>query len=252
MNDLIYLAGGIIICLLYYFVFHIRRRMRIVNKEPEMENDLLEMTTLDIETKSDRFEEIIDLLKESSENNIDWECAKHLNSTYIYKKKTENASLTIIKASTIIENTTSETVLNLIWDVSLRSRWDTLSKNFTLLETISENHDLIRFEIDSPMPALVSPREFLQYRQRKKQGDSYAIVLWSEAKPEIPVPKGFTRAETIYGGYLIIPDGTNVRLELINNNDMRGSIPPKLINTMAPQKSMEWIKKLVAACKQKS
>jgi hypothetical protein len=39
---------------------------------------------------------------------------------------------------------------------------------------------------------------------------------------------------------------------LIINNDMKGNIPPKLINTMAPQKSMEWIKKLAAACKQKA
>lgn len=251
MNDLTYLVGGIILFVLYYFLFHSGRGSRAVPKEQEMEKELLDITSQEKETGYDRLEQVIILLKEPCENNPEWECAKQLNSTYIYKKKTENASLTIIKAFTVIENTTAETVLNLIFDVSLRSQWDIVSKNFTLLEKFSENHDFIRFEVDSPMPALVAPREFLQYRLWKKQGDSYEMVFWSEEKPEIPVPQGYTRAETIYAGHLIVQEGCNVRLMLINSIDMRGNIPLKLINTMAPLKSMEWIKKLVAACSKK-
>jgi hypothetical protein len=251
MNDLSYLVGAIVLLVLYYFLFY-KQRTNTVTQDKEMQVELLEVSTPENQPESNRFEEVLNFLNEPSEGNPNWECAKQLNSTFIYRKKTENASINVIKASTIIENTTVDVVSFLIWDVKERSKWDTLAKNLTTLESISLNHDLIRFEVDSPMPALVAPREFLQYRLWKKEGDSIAMVMWSEEKPEIPVPAGFTRAETVYAGYLITTEGSNVRLVLIINNDMKGNIPPKLINTMAPQKSMEWIKKLAAACKQKA
>lgn len=251
MNDLTYLVGAIVLLVLYYFLFY-KQRVKAVTKDNYMQVELLQVSTPEKQPEYNRFEEVLNFLNEPCEGNPDWECAKQLHSTFIYRKKTENASINVIKASTIIENTTVDIVSTLIWDVAERSKWDSLAKNLTCLESISENHDLIRFEVDSPMPALVAPREFLQYRLWKKEGDSIAMVMWSEDKPAIPVPAGFTRAETVYAGYLITPEGSNVKLVLIINNDMKGNIPPKLINTMAPQKSMEWIKKLATACKQKA
>ena len=49
-------------------------------------------------------------------------------------------------------------------------------QDFQVLETLSEESDIIYFYAASPMPSLVSNREFLQYRRFSKEKNAIYIV----------------------------------------------------------------------------
>lgn len=177
---------------------------------------------------------------------------KSMPNISIYKMISDNSAIAIIKARAIITDATPDKVFKAIWDGEFRKKWDTVLKRFEVLEQIDESTDLIRFYAESPLPSLVANREFLQMRCCKDYEGGKVIVYWSVERPDIEVPEGVIRANTIISGYVIIPDESNpknTRLDFISQNDVRGSIPPQLINTFAPRKASDWIKKLMSACK---
>lgn len=189
------------------------------------------------------FQELLSLLEESSE---DWELLKDLPNITLHKKQTGHSPFAIIRARILIPGTSTKCVFQCIWDEKTRKSWDRVIQDFHVLERLSGDSELIYFYVKSPMP-FVANREFVQRRSYSKTADSYVTVYRSVTKEELPVPEGWVRAHTVISGYHIYPVHNAVAVEFISQNDLRGQLPPKLINSFAPAKALEWVKALARA-----
>ena len=194
----------------------------------------------------DKFFELKTLLLEPISEG--WDVIKQTNTIEVHKKTTESSPIAIIKAKIFIPDTNIDDVLFAIWDGDYRREWDNVIQDFHVIEKLSEDSDVIYFFAKSPLPAIVSNREFIQNRKFLREKNGIFIVYWSADNESIPVPDGFIRANTIISGYHIKAENDGVRLEFISQNDVKGKIPPKLINTFAPSKAIDWVKKLSKAC----
>lgn len=97
----------------------------------------------------------------------------------------------------------------------------------------------------------VSDRDFLQKRAYMRNDQNYVISYKSTVISSVPEQEKRVRANTIVSGYRLYPDPNNTAntyMEFLSQNDVKGKIPPKLINSLAPRKASEWIKRLIQAC----
>ena len=235
---LIVFGGGLLISYILYKHFNKKGY-----KEEEASDE--EMAPL-AQSDCEKFSELKSLLSEPISEG--WDTVKETPTLQVYKKITEASPVAIIKAKILIADTNIEDVLFAIWDGDFRREWDNVIQDFHVVEKVSEDNDVIYFYAKSPLPALVSNREFLQHRKYVKDNTGIYIVYWSADRNDIPTPNGWVRANTIISGYAIKPDNYGVLVEFISQNDVKGKIPPKLINSFAPGKAIDWVKKLGKAC----
>lgn len=236
-KSLIVISGGLLIT----FIICKHFSKKIQRKDPDEE--LTPLTLHD----SDKFSELKVLLTESTSEG--WDTVKETAGLKVYKKMTEASPVAIIKAKILIPDTSPEDVLFAIWDGEFRREWDNVIQDFHVVEKTSEDTDIIYFYAKSPMPSIISNREFVQHRRYIKEKSGIYIVYWSADREDLEVPKGWVRANTIISGYAISRQPTGeVLVEFISQNDVKGKIPPKLINTFAPSKAIDWVKKLGKAC----
>lgn len=194
----------------------------------------------------DKFEEFEILMIEGTSEG--WDIVKDNPDFKVYKKITEYSPVAIIKATILVNDTTPDDALFAIWDGEFRREWDNVLQDFKVIEKFSENSDVIYFYAASPFPSIVSNREFIQHRKYRKDENGILIVYWSAERDDIPIPKGWVRANTIISGYYIKSIEGGVELYFISQNDVKGKIPPKLINAVAPTKAMDWSRKFRRAC----
>eukprot|EP00358_Blepharisma_japonicum_P002593 CAMPEP_0202948930 /NCGR_PEP_ID=MMETSP1395-20130829/14783_1 /ASSEMBLY_ACC=CAM_ASM_000871 /TAXON_ID=5961 /ORGANISM="Blepharisma japonicum, Strain Stock R1072" /LENGTH=232 /DNA_ID=CAMNT_0049651493 /DNA_START=6 /DNA_END=701 /DNA_ORIENTATION=- len=187
-----------------------------------------------------KFRELEILISEGT--NEGWNEIKKTDTFNVYKKDTGDSPIAIIKAFIIIKDTSIEDVHFAIWDGDFRRSWDSVAQDFQVIDKTDHQNDVIYFYAKSPVPWLVSNREFVQHRMYRRDGDKIMIVYWSADRPDRAVPENWVRANTIISGY-IIEKGENpgeVKVNFITQNDVKGSIPPQLINTYAPIKALNW------------
>ena len=236
-KNLLILGGFFILCYIFFVHFKKKQQSRAANKEAEL---------APLSSDYDKFDELKSLL--ASPVCEGWDVVKDVPGLQVYKKIPENSPVAIIKAKIIIKDTTQEDVLFAIWDGKFRREWDNVIQNFHVIEQESEDSDIIYFYAASPMPSIVSNREFIQHRKFVRENSGIFIVYWSAEREDIPIPDGWVRANTIISGYAIKKVQDGVMVEFISQNDVKGKIPPKLINAVAPSKAMDWVKKLGKAC----
>ncbi|OMJ77710.1 hypothetical protein SteCoe_22658 [Stentor coeruleus] len=210
------------------------------SKSPLEEHKLSKLNPLD------KFEEFEILMTEGTSEG--WDIVKENPDFKVYKKITEFSPVAIIKATILVNDTTPDDALFAIWDGGFRREWDNVLQDFKVIEKYSENSDMIYFYAASPFPSIVSNREFIQHRKYRKDDNGILIVYWSAERDDIPVPEGWVRANTIISGYYIKSVEGGVELYFISQNDVKGKIPPKLINAVAPSKAMDWSRKFRRAC----
>lgn len=190
--------------------------------------------------------ELKQLLRESTLDG--WDTIKESECLQVYKKITESSPIAIIKAKLLLPDSCVDDAFFAIWDGEFRREWDSVAKDFHVVSKSSEDADIIYFYAASPMPSIISNREFLQHRRYVKENGAIYIVYWSADMPEKPVPENWVRANTILSGYSISQTENGVLVEFISQNDIKGKIPPKLINALAPNKALEWARKFTKAC----
>lgn len=254
-NTLLVLIGGLGISIVLVFFYIKPRKLEQGESEsstqpasnpPKVSNDELKPPQASSVHVPDKFDEFITLMAEDVTEG--WDVVKDTPDLKVYKKIPENSPVAIIKATIIVQNTTVDDALFAIWDGKFRREWDDVVQDFKVLEKHSETSDVIYFYAASPMPAIVSNREFVQHRKYRKDDKGILIVYWSADMESLPVPTGWVRANTIISGYYIKPIEDGVEMYFISQNDVRGKIPPKLINAVAPTKAMEWSRKFKRAC----
>lgn len=237
------IAAGLII--LYVCCKNYRKRKVPMKGEEEKQVES-EKIHEPVVSECEKVTEFKILLKEQASEG--WDTIKETETLQVYKKITDNSPVAIIKARLLLKDTSPDDAFFAIWDGEFRREWDSVAKDFHVVEKFAEDSDIIYFYAASPMPSLVSNREFVQNRRYIKEKDSIYIVYWSADMPERPVPDNWVRANTILSGYCISQVEEGVRVEFISQNDVKGKIPPKLINAVAPSKALEWARKFTKAC----
>ena len=199
-----------------------------------------------VNVEPEKITELKQLLRECTSDG--WDAIRESENLQVYKKITESSPIAIIKARLLLPESCVDDAFFAIWDGEFRREWDSVAKDFQVISKASEDADIIYFYAASPMPSIVSNREFLQHRRYVRENGAVYIVYWSADMPEKPVPENWIRANTILSGYSITQTENGVLVEFISQNDIKGKIPPKLINALAPNKALEWAKKFTKAC----
>mmetsp|Transcript_699 Transcript_699/g.1331 ORF Transcript_699/g.1331 Transcript_699/m.1331 type:complete len:255 (+) Transcript_699:719-1483(+) len=195
-------------------------------------------------------EHLLELLGLLDEPNVDWEEVRRTDNAILLKKDLGSSPVAVIKAHFRLDGLTTECVFKTIWDDEYRREWDNVLKEFTVLEQYTSQSDLAYFYVESPT-FLVANRDFLQRRVFTKQPDgTWVIVYWSIERPDVPTKSGWVRAHTSISGYRIREIEGGCVLDYLSHNDVKGLIPPFLINAFAPSKALEWSERMqVAAAK---
>ena len=176
-----------------------------------------------------------------------WETIKESTALSIFRKKTGDSPVAIVKARALIEDVSAEDVMQVIWDVHVRATWDTVMKGFQEVEVHSADSSVITFFVKPPVP-FISARDFVQLRCRQKVGTSTVISYQSVDRPDVPVVEGMIRGNTILSGYRIEQKpGNQCMVDFISQTDIKGSIPVGILNTVAPTRAADWIKKMGVA-----
>ncbi|OMJ88285.1 hypothetical protein SteCoe_9783 [Stentor coeruleus] len=249
------ISGGVFVSafIIYYYIKarrFVREKIRV--PEPSSNSHLeelkspLEEQKLSNPNPLDKFEEFQILMSEGISEG--WDIVKDNPDLKVYKKITEFSPVAIIKAKILVNDTTPDDALFAIWNGEFRREWDNVLQDFKVIEKYSENNDVIYFYAASPFPSIISNREFIQHRKYKKDQNGILIVYWSAERDDIPIPQGWIRANTIISGYYIKSVEGGVELYFISQNDVKGKIPPNLINAVAPTKAMDWSRKFRRAC----
>lgn len=189
-------------------------------------------------------ETAIELMSESPDDG--WETIKSTPSLSIYRKKTGDSPVAIIKANVRMTGVTVEDVMKVIWNVEIRVTWDSVMKGFRDIEKMGEDKGVIYFYVKPPVP-FIAARDFVQLRCREKVGEDWIIAYKSVERPDCELPEGYIRGETRISGYRIGQRGEECEVDFISQTDIKGSIPVGLLNTIAPLRAQEWIKKMTLA-----
>lgn len=191
--------------------------------------------------------ETLSLIEEPTSE--DWQTIKDTPALAIYRKNTGDSPVAIIKAHVVVEGVSASDLMTVIWDVQERVKWDTVLKGFQELEVNSPDSSVIAFYVKPPVP-FISARDFVQLRCRETVGNAMVISYQSVERSDFPVPEGYIRGHTLISGYRIQQvSPTTCEVDFISQTDIKGSIPVGILNTIAPMRAQEWIKKMVAAAK---
>ena len=186
----------------------------------------------------------VELIAETTDEG--WETIKSTPALSIYRKKTGDSPVAIIKAKVLIPNVSIEDIMTVIWEVSVRVTWDSVMKGFRDVEVLSPDKGVIYFYVKPPVP-FIAARDFVQVRCRQKLGEDWVIAYKSVERADCELPQGYIRGETRISGYRIAKRGEECEVDFISQTDIKGSIPVGLLNTIAPLRAQEWIKKMTAA-----
>ena len=178
-----------------------------------------------------------------------WEIIKSSPDLSIYRKKTGDSPVAIVKATALINDVSCENIMQVIWDVHVRATWDTVMKSFQEVEVHSPDSSVITFFVKPPVP-FVAARDFVQLRSRQKVGNAIIIAYQSVDRPDVPLADRCIRGNTIISGYRIEQKSPNqCEVAFISQTDIKGLIPVALLNTVAPIRAAEWLKKMGLAAK---
>lgn len=186
----------------------------------------------------------VELMEEATDEG--WETIKSTPALSIYRKKTGDSPVAIIKAKVLIANVSVEDIMTVIWDVDVRVTWDSVMKGFRAVEDLSPDRGIIYFYVKPPVP-FIAARDFVQLRCREKLGEDLVIAYKSVEREDCELPEGYIRGETKISGYRIRRRGDECEVDFISQTDVKGSLPVGLLNTIAPLRAQDWIKKMTAA-----
>lgn len=195
-----------------------------------------------VESLSPAISAVISLVNEPPTDS--WETIKSSPDLSIYRKKTGDSPVAIVKATALLSAVSAEDIMQVIWDVHVRATWDTVMKSFQEIEVFSADSSVITFFVKPPVP-FVAARDFVQLRTRQKVGNAIIIAYQSVDRPDVPLADRCIRGNTLISGYRIEQKSPNqCEVAFISQTDIKGLIPVALLNTVAPLRAAEWLKKM--------
>jgi len=191
------------------------------------------------------------LLAEEANSSGDWSEVSKVedefgNKIEVYKFRLPSG-LYKLKALVEVHNITPEVVYDVLYDIPERLNWDSGGKDMQVVETITDNLDVIYFWAKAP-PGF-SNREFLQSRYFRIDEDGTHYITYRSVKHDkFPETKSKVRAYTQLSGYVIRPAEGGCRVTFLSNNDIKGTCPGWVINLLAGFFMKKWLIVLRDAC----
>ena len=183
-----------------------------------------------------------------------WENVVKNERIKCYRRPVIGSSSFLIKATAIIDNIDCEAVFQSIYDVNQRMSWDNVFKDFKIVIPQAENqNEIIYMAFQSPV-FFIDNRDFVQQRKVWRdltKKDSRIIHFKSIECPECPLRKKHIRAHTYISGYYIEKISDNpirTKLIIISQNDIKGYIPPLIVNKAASKAPKQWVENLIKGC----
>ena len=153
-----------------------------------------------------------------------------------YKKDCGDSGI-LVKTYMQFHDISAEELATILLTDELRKVWDPNFKNPEVVEKLSDNADIYYFVAESPVPLIVSKRDFLSQRYYLKGhgGVDYFSYLKATEHPSKPVQNKIVRGKFKQFARIIRKDasGKGSTLTIIMSNDFGGSIPKWVINKKA-------------------
>jgi len=159
----------------------------------------------------------------------------------VHARKVPNMEAEIIRAVGVIEGISATQLYRALWDVQRRKQWDTGNvTEWQVVRQFDENNDMHYIRVSGMFG--MADRDFCDVRHRCELPDgSYAILFRSFEHPEVPKAPPAVRADTIFSGQVIRPLGVGrCRVTACNQTDIKGSIPPYLVNKASARAPADW------------
>eukprot|EP00826_Nyctotherus_ovalis_P020168 TRINITY_DN1630_c0_g1_i1.p2 TRINITY_DN1630_c0_g1~~TRINITY_DN1630_c0_g1_i1.p2 ORF type:complete len:206 (-),score=47.08 TRINITY_DN1630_c0_g1_i1:107-724(-) len=194
---------------------------------------------------------LVSIIKEPNSGK-DWAQVINEKNVTIYKKTVANCASLLIKGVALLEGVPFEVMWKALADTSIRKSWETLFLNFESVESFPDGTELIYYNMKAPFP--VQDRDFLQKKTvlhdypAKGQVLLHFVSVESEKRPPL---KKFVRAHTVVAGYLIKELSKfplRCSITLVNQVDLKGSIPKSLINMFSASGSRDWVNSYRDGC----
>jgi hypothetical protein len=169
---------------------------------------------------------------------------------YLRNSTDFNAELPVVMTMVNLEiDADPERLLEIMYDPDKRKKWDKQSV-IEFVELERPNEDVLIYYMANKAPWPFSDRDFIEkrYIRRRSNGD---IEIFSrhtnyENLPEIS--KKCERGKTIISGQIIrrridpLTSAPTILFTLINQSDMGGKIPPKILSDTLPASMVKWCK----------
>ena len=154
---------------------------------------------------------------------------KQSDDIQVYTCKSENDKFKSLKAEFAIKNTTLDELVAFIKNVKNFPTWqyNLISAEMLLQET--ENRMIIRSEIHAPWP--VDNRELIvEYSLEKDATSGQLHVIIKTVAYDYPLEKGVVRVPFSYAEWLVVKDGTALKVRYTLRIDPGGNVPAWLVN----------------------
>ena len=195
---------------------------------------------------------LVSIIKEPTDGQGWSQVINEKNSTF-YQKIIPGCPFVLVKGVSLIENIPFDVAWKAIADTNLRKNWETLFLNFDSIEKNPEdNTEIIYFNMEAPFP--VQDRDFLQKKivlhDYPAKGQVLIHIISTETDKKPPLSK-YVRAQTLVGGYLFKELSTfpmRSSITIVNQVDLKGSIPRYLLNKYSASGSRDWVESYKKGC----
>jgi hypothetical protein len=194
---------------------------------------------------------LVSILNESNSGK-EWAQVINEKNVTIYKKTIPNCPVILVKGVALLEGIPFDIIWKAIADTTLRKTWERLFLNFESIETCPDGTELIYYNMKAPFP--VQDRDFLQRKTvlhdfpAKGQVLLHFMSVESDKRPPL---KKYVRANTLVAGYLIKELSKfplRCSISLVNQVDLKGSIPKSLIKMFSASGSRDWVNRFKEGC----
>ena len=169
----------------------------------------------------------------------EWVSIKDTANLKIFKNPHMKGKDLMLKFYAKLPKIPREVAFTALTNLELRKKWDTMMKNIRIIEEKPElNHTIYTYAMNTPF--IMGARDALVLRKIRKgfpNPDQWCMVQTSTTHPDCPEQKGVIRVNLTCMGIIFeeAPEIEGCKLTFLMHNDIKGSIPEALINTMAPK-----------------
>lgn len=152
----------------------------------------------------------------------EWDEAHNSDFIKVYKRKSEDSPIFMIKAYARLDNIPPEKAYRMLADIELRRQWDYLLTDIEAFDRLTPEIDHMYSVLNPPLP-IISKRDFCQLRTMVQgyKDTAFIIHFRSVEHPTRPEIKDYIRANTIISGYIFRPlaGGTGCTMTIATQAD---------------------------------
>jgi hypothetical protein len=168
---------------------------------------------------------------------------KEKDGIKVYTCKTSGERFRMVRAVFELESTSLEKLENFLWDVDNYVNWQYRSIAAELLDKANSNEMTYRVEVDAPWP--VENRELiLNFKIKRDSLPNRLDIEIHSTRWDQPPPQGMVRVPYSKAVWLILKEGTSLKIDYWLQIDPGGLVPAWIVNMALADGPLETFKKL--------